>query len=149
MLHELSLDVPSGSKTSKVGSLERKHTNYDLWYLGEDTNDAVGGEEVKNLSVLVPRAKKGGKLFTGKSFSAFCTLVYSSSRVQRPNFLLDISFSRQDPHFRRQTLPLKALKAHRIPNTRTRHAPRIPKRSSSIGLCPTDQQRAQQKNKWT
>ncbi|KAK7688857.1 hypothetical protein QCA50_007546 [Cerrena zonata] len=62
-LSNLSLDVPSGSKTSKVGSLERKHASYDVWYLGDDTNDAVGGEEVKNLSVLVPRAKKGGKLY--------------------------------------------------------------------------------------
>lgn len=65
-LGDLSLDVPSGSKTSKVGSLERKHASYDVWYLGDDPNDAVGGEEVKNLSVLVPRAKKGGKLYTGK-----------------------------------------------------------------------------------
>ncbi|CAL1703230.1 unnamed protein product [Somion occarium] len=62
-LQNVSIDVPSGSTTAKVGSLERKHASYDTWCLGEDTNDNVGGEEVKNLSVLVPRARKGGKLY--------------------------------------------------------------------------------------
>ena len=40
-----------------MGSIERKHANYDLRYPDEDPNDAVGGEEARNLSVLVARAK--------------------------------------------------------------------------------------------
>ncbi|KAI0078966.1 hypothetical protein K474DRAFT_747019 [Panus rudis PR-1116 ss-1] len=57
-LQNLKLDAPSGSVTARVGSIDRKHSSYDVWCLGEDENDYVGGDEIKNFSCLVPRKKK-------------------------------------------------------------------------------------------
>ncbi|KAF7799701.1 hypothetical protein EIP86_010943 [Pleurotus ostreatoroseus] len=64
-LQGLKLDTPSSSKTARIGSLSRKHAAYDVWSLGEDSNDLVGAEESKNFSCILPRKKKGGKLYTG------------------------------------------------------------------------------------
>ena len=66
---------PQSSLTVKVGRLERKAGSYDIWALGAD-GDAegdegagVGGEELHALSALLPRPKKGGKLYLGASSS--------------------------------------------------------------------------------
>ena len=88
-----------------VGDLMRKGTAYDVWALDPATSDAVasgggggkascdqdgfgrmvsssssvegvGAEELNGLSVLLPRKRKGGKLYLGASrscaFHAFC-----------------------------------------------------------------------------
>ncbi|OBZ75065.1 hypothetical protein A0H81_04875 [Grifola frondosa] len=63
-LEDLKLDAPSTSKTSRIGSIDRKHTSYDVWSLGDhDEDESVGGEELRGLSCLLPRQKKGGKLY--------------------------------------------------------------------------------------
>ncbi|ETW85140.1 hypothetical protein HETIRDRAFT_246524, partial [Heterobasidion irregulare TC 32-1] len=60
---------PPSSLTVKVGRLERKTGSYDIWALsadGEAEGDegaGVGGEELRALSALLPRPKKGGKLY--------------------------------------------------------------------------------------
>ncbi|PCH38631.1 hypothetical protein WOLCODRAFT_136373 [Wolfiporia cocos MD-104 SS10] len=62
-INDLKLNAPSSSITAKIGTVDRKTASYDIWSLGEDENDVVGGEEVKGLSCLLPRQRKGGKLF--------------------------------------------------------------------------------------
>ena len=57
--------MPSSAKTARIGSLARKHATYDVWSLGEDSHETVGAEEVKNLSCMVPRKKRDGRLFPG------------------------------------------------------------------------------------
>lgn len=69
MLENLKLDAPSASnsKSARMGSLVRKFTTYDVWSVGNEPNDFVGAEELKNISVMVPRKKSRGKLFQGMS----------------------------------------------------------------------------------
>ncbi len=38
-----------------------------MWSLGDDGTEAVGGDELRAVSVLLPRRKKNGKLFQGAS----------------------------------------------------------------------------------
>ncbi|KAH9948141.1 hypothetical protein B0H21DRAFT_690642 [Amylocystis lapponica] len=61
-LQNLKVDAPSSSKTSRIGSIDKKHASYDVWSLGEEQG-VVGGEEIKGLSCLLPRLCKGGKLY--------------------------------------------------------------------------------------
>ncbi|KAI0355091.1 hypothetical protein OH77DRAFT_1590047 [Trametes cingulata] len=60
----------TATKTVRVGSIDRKSATYDVWNLGEDEADVVGGEELRGVSALLPRSKHGGKLFQApKPFS--------------------------------------------------------------------------------
>ncbi|KAF9228851.1 hypothetical protein BS17DRAFT_772585 [Gyrodon lividus] len=61
-LVELEIDTPSSSRTARVGSITRKNAAYDVWSIGDDDTDVVGGEELRGLSCLLPRKKKKGKL---------------------------------------------------------------------------------------
>ncbi|KAF4604333.1 hypothetical protein EYR40_001512 [Pleurotus pulmonarius] len=68
-LENLSVELPQTTKrTTKVGVLERKLANYDIWAIGDseeaDADSPVVGEEIRNLSCLLPRKSKGGKLFS-------------------------------------------------------------------------------------
>ncbi|KAI8999123.1 hypothetical protein BD414DRAFT_387192, partial [Trametes punicea] len=51
------------SQTARLGSIDRKSTTYDVWNLGDDGADIIGGEELRCVSALLPRSKHGGKLF--------------------------------------------------------------------------------------
>ncbi|KAI0628784.1 hypothetical protein C8Q77DRAFT_1161814 [Trametes polyzona] len=63
-LQEAKLDLSSSSsKTARLGSIDRKSNTYDVWNLGEDEADTVGGEELRGLEALLPRKKHGGKLY--------------------------------------------------------------------------------------
>ncbi|KAI0792687.1 hypothetical protein C8Q75DRAFT_713833 [Abortiporus biennis] len=81
-LENIKFDIPSSTSTQKksikVGQIDRKHTSYDVWSLPPSANDedesmeahpeeeqdeVIGGDEMKTLSCLLPRSKKGGKLF--------------------------------------------------------------------------------------
>ncbi|KAI0696550.1 hypothetical protein C8T65DRAFT_832752 [Cerioporus squamosus] len=62
-LEGLKIEASASSSTSRVGSAERKHTTYDVWSLGEDETEAVGGDELRAVSCLLPRRKKDGKLY--------------------------------------------------------------------------------------
>ncbi|KAI0373188.1 hypothetical protein BV20DRAFT_962986 [Pilatotrama ljubarskyi] len=53
----------SAAKTARVASIDRKSTTYDVWNLGKDEADTIGGEELRGVSVLLPRSKHGGKLY--------------------------------------------------------------------------------------
>ncbi|KAF8835782.1 hypothetical protein BDN67DRAFT_937572, partial [Paxillus ammoniavirescens] len=61
-LEGLEIDPPSSSRTARVGSLARKTATYDVWSIGDDDTEVVGGEELRGLSCLIPRTKKRGKL---------------------------------------------------------------------------------------
>ncbi|KAH0830166.1 hypothetical protein J3R83DRAFT_1515 [Lanmaoa asiatica] len=62
-LEGLEVDPPSSSRTARVGGLARKHTTYDVWSIGDDDAELVGGDELRGLSCLLPRKKKRGKLY--------------------------------------------------------------------------------------
>ncbi|RPD59310.1 hypothetical protein L226DRAFT_553723 [Lentinus tigrinus ALCF2SS1-7] len=62
-LEGVKLEASASSSTARVGSIERKHTSYDVWSLGEDEADTVGGDELRAVSCLLPRQKKDGKLY--------------------------------------------------------------------------------------
>jgi hypothetical protein len=55
--------------------MSRRDSNYDVWSVGENTEDnlegdqavAAAGDEMKGLSCLFPRKSKRGKLYAGKS----------------------------------------------------------------------------------
>lgn len=64
----MKLDVPSSSQSARIGSLNRKHATYDIWSVGDDDNQPVGGEEIKELTCLLPRKKKV-KLYQGEDIS--------------------------------------------------------------------------------
>ena len=64
-LQNLKLDAPSLSKTAQIGSIERKQTSYDVWTLGDEPSDTIGAEEMKTLTCLLPRKKKGTKFYAG------------------------------------------------------------------------------------
>ena len=70
-LENVQLELPSSSKTTRIGAIDRKSTAYDVWALGDDEADAVGGDELRVVSCLLPRRKKGGKLYQGASFFLF------------------------------------------------------------------------------
>jgi len=67
-LENIKIDVPSSSKSALVGTVKRKHTSYDIWSVGADSEDTpvIGGEEIKNLTCLLPRTSKKGKLYPGE-----------------------------------------------------------------------------------
>jgi hypothetical protein len=54
----------ASSKSHVVGKLERRTMDFDVWSVGEEDADGVVGEEIRQLSCLVPRKKKG-KLYPG------------------------------------------------------------------------------------
>ncbi|KAJ3505670.1 hypothetical protein NMY22_g17502 [Coprinellus aureogranulatus] len=63
-LDGLTIASTSSSQSTKVGSIKRKHATFDVWSVGAETPDdcPVTGEEIRHLSCLLPRKKKG-KLF--------------------------------------------------------------------------------------
>lgn len=82
----MKLEASTSVKTTKVGSVDRKHTSYDVWSLGEDQTEHVGGEEIKGLSCLLPRQKKGGKLYQGKKLArrGFFTILMLPLKTLAP-----------------------------------------------------------------
>ncbi|KAF9009580.1 hypothetical protein BDQ17DRAFT_1235514 [Cyathus striatus] len=53
------------SKTTRIGTLNRKHATFDIWNVGDedDKETPVGGEEIKSLHCLLPRKSKKGLLY--------------------------------------------------------------------------------------
>ncbi|KAH9483606.1 hypothetical protein JR316_0003076 [Psilocybe cubensis] len=63
-LENLTVDVPSSSTSTCIGTLKRKHTAFDIWSVGDNgDNIPIGGEEIKSISCLLPRSSKKGKLY--------------------------------------------------------------------------------------
>ncbi|EGN96400.1 hypothetical protein SERLA73DRAFT_154727 [Serpula lacrymans var. lacrymans S7.3] len=57
-LNGLKVDLPSSSKCSKIGNITSKNAVHDLYSIGEGENDLIGGEELRDISCLVPRTPK-------------------------------------------------------------------------------------------
>ncbi|TBU26084.1 DNA-directed RNA polymerase I subunit RPA34.5-domain-containing protein [Dichomitus squalens] len=62
-LENVKIELPSSSNTTRLGTIDRKSTAYDVWALGDAEADVVGGDELQAVSCLLPRRKKGGKLY--------------------------------------------------------------------------------------
>ena len=86
-------------RSSIVGTLSRKRADYDVWSIQSDQNidggdmerPTIGGEEVLDLTCLLPRSKKGGKLFFGKPYFPFKVHFDTNTCfLQHPNLFRDI-----------------------------------------------------------
>jgi hypothetical protein len=74
------LDAPSGltSISAKMGSSDRKSTTYDVWSLGDDSQNSIGAEEMKSFALLAPSSTKAGKLFVGVYFFSLSYVIPST-----------------------------------------------------------------------
>ncbi|KAI0294280.1 hypothetical protein B0F90DRAFT_1757920 [Multifurca ochricompacta] len=114
-------------KTGLVGELSRKNTAYDTWAInpshdhnasasanGDQSIDAeapVGAEELDSLSVLLPRKRKGGKLFLApKPVTRHLIVSMRPAKPTRPDPASDITLHRNPP---RDAYPEEAL-THRF-----------------------------------
>ncbi|KAF9464532.1 hypothetical protein BDZ94DRAFT_1190812 [Collybia nuda] len=80
-LENTSIELAAPSKSMRAGTINRKHATFDIWSVGDDDNQHVGGEEIKGLSCLLPRKSKKGKLFpTSKPFARH--IVISAQAAQ-------------------------------------------------------------------
>lgn len=55
----------ASSQTACIGTLNRKHSSFDIWSIGDGDEQPVGGEEIKSLSCLLPRKGKKGEFYPG------------------------------------------------------------------------------------
>ena len=66
-LDGIKIDIPSSSKSACIGTIHRKAVTFDICSVADDESQdksqLVGGEEMKNLSCLLPRKSKKGKLY--------------------------------------------------------------------------------------
>ncbi|KAF5318128.1 hypothetical protein D9619_012194 [Psilocybe cf. subviscida] len=63
VLDNLKVEIPATSRSARIGTIPRKHTTFDVWAVGNDDAQPIGGEEIKSLSCLLPRKSKKGKLY--------------------------------------------------------------------------------------
>ncbi|OCH88236.1 hypothetical protein OBBRIDRAFT_827243 [Obba rivulosa] len=113
-LQGVKLEIPpSTSKSIRVGSIERKHTTYDIWSLGEDQVETVGGEEIKALTCLLPRQRKGGKLYQAPKPIARHLIISAQPTLPTPahSSSSEGSITHQNPP--RHSYPKEVLK-HRF-----------------------------------
>ena len=62
---------------------------FDLWSVAEDdTKLPVGGDELKNISCLLPRKSKMGKLYPGMILSTFREKELTNPLLQLLSLLL-------------------------------------------------------------
>ncbi|KIM61112.1 hypothetical protein SCLCIDRAFT_915300 [Scleroderma citrinum Foug A] len=61
-LEGLEIAPPVSLRTARLGGLTRKNVTHDVWSIGDDDIDVMGGDDVRGLSCLLPRKKKKGKL---------------------------------------------------------------------------------------
>jgi hypothetical protein len=73
-LERLQLDAPRSSRNSFIGTLSRKTTVHDVWSIGGNEESPVGGEEMSGLLCLLPRQRKGGRLYKGVPVARFLSL---------------------------------------------------------------------------
>ncbi|KAF5343540.1 hypothetical protein D9758_012937 [Tetrapyrgos nigripes] len=107
-LDNLSLKIPSSSsKTTRAGVLPRKHTTFDVWHVGDSAADreessVAGGDEIKNISCLLPRkSKKGHMRVASRPIARH--LVVSAQPVTPSKFSTDSHNS--DPAVTKQNPP--------------------------------------------
>ncbi|KAJ3550758.1 hypothetical protein NMY22_g253 [Coprinellus aureogranulatus] len=85
-LDGLTIASTSSSQSTKVGSIKRKHATFDVWSVGAETPDdcPVTGEEIRHLSCLLPRKKKG-KLFPApRGISRHLVLAAQPRQIPEP-----------------------------------------------------------------
>ena len=54
-LENIKINHPSSSKNERLGTLVRKYATYDIWSIGKEDDQPIGGEEIMELSSLLPR----------------------------------------------------------------------------------------------
>ncbi|KAI0648400.1 hypothetical protein C8Q79DRAFT_955302 [Trametes meyenii] len=84
-LQDAKLELSSSpSNTFRAGSIDRKTTTFDVWNLGEDEADTIGGEELRGVSALLPRSKKGGQLYQAPKSIARCLVISARPTLPTP-----------------------------------------------------------------
>ncbi|ESK85196.1 proteophosphoglycan ppg4 [Moniliophthora roreri MCA 2997] len=62
-LEGVPIELSRSSKSTKVGTINKKNSSCDIWNIGDDASDQlVGGEEMKHISCVLPRRTKKGEL---------------------------------------------------------------------------------------
>ncbi|KAJ3488566.1 hypothetical protein NLI96_g2757 [Meripilus lineatus] len=85
ILESLSLDKPTSSKrTARIGAIQRKHTSYDVWSIGDELNEYVGGDEVKSLEPLLPQSSKGNKLYLAPEMKTRHMVITARPAIPTP-----------------------------------------------------------------
>lgn len=82
-LQNLKLDAPAANKTARIGSLDRKSASYDVWSLGEEPNEAIAADELRNLQPLLPRKKKDTKFYSAADMPV--RRIVLSARAPQPS----------------------------------------------------------------
>ncbi|KAH8100291.1 DNA-directed RNA polymerase I subunit RPA34.5-domain-containing protein [Cristinia sonorae] len=117
-LEKLKVDPPSSALTGSIGTLSNRDTQYDVWCLGNGDNDRVGGEELKNLTCLVPRQKKGGKLYAVPTMTTRHLVVSARAALPTPPHSSDGDDSESSVTYTnppRPSYPVEALKHRFMP----------------------------------
>ncbi|KAF8955562.1 hypothetical protein BDZ97DRAFT_1856886 [Flammula alnicola] len=112
-LENLKVEVPSSSKSACIGTIKRKHTTFDIWSVGNDDSQPIGGEEIKSLSCLLPRKSKKGKLYPAPKPIAYNLVVAAQAVIPTPNPSLSSEASHTNPP--RFSYPQDVLKHKYIP----------------------------------
>ncbi|KAF8162749.1 hypothetical protein B0H34DRAFT_692810 [Crassisporium funariophilum] len=84
-LENIKVDFASSSRSKIVGTLKRKVVTFDIWSVGDDDSQPVGGEELKSLSCLLPRKSKKGGLYPAPKPFAHHILVAAQAVVPTPD----------------------------------------------------------------
>ncbi|THH31878.1 hypothetical protein EUX98_g2313 [Antrodiella citrinella] len=116
----LQLDAPSSASTGRIGTFERRSVQYDVWSLGNDDSDSVGGEELKGLTCLVPRKKKGGNLYAAPSIPTHHLVISVQASLPTPPQSSGAEGSSSEPTVTytnppRPSYPVEALKHRFMP----------------------------------
>lgn len=84
-LENLQVEVPSSSKSTRIGTVKRKHATFDIWSIGGDDDDLpIGGEEIKSISCLLPKKGKKGKLYPAPKPFARHLVIAAQAVVPSP-----------------------------------------------------------------
>ncbi|RXW21814.1 hypothetical protein EST38_g4029 [Candolleomyces aberdarensis] len=84
-LDGLNLEGLESSKSLVVGNLKRKTMDFDVWSVGEEDADGVVGEEIRQLSCLVPRKKKGKLYRVPRGIARRLVLSAGPAKPQAPS----------------------------------------------------------------
>ncbi|KIM49608.1 hypothetical protein M413DRAFT_438785 [Hebeloma cylindrosporum] len=113
-LEGISIDIPSSSKSARIGTIQRKRTTFDIWSVGDDQTHLVGGEELKSLSCLLPRKSKKGKLYPSPKPISHRLVVAAQAVTPTPDSsLTDADPTTQYKNPPRHSYPKEVLK-HRF-----------------------------------
>ncbi|KAL0577660.1 hypothetical protein V5O48_004308 [Marasmius crinis-equi] len=144
-LESVSIQIPSSSsKSSKVGSISRKREKYDIHEYRDDSAHQSIGEEIKNISCLLPkRTKKGELRLTPRPITR--RLIVSSQGVTAKPSEIDSAIERQNPE--RFSYPKELLTHTFMPYGSQSHLPTPPGDDMEVDVPQTQKDEEKKKKR--